>query len=91
MEFLGLLATAAVLLFGGLAHGEDAVSLGVMVAFLAYVSRFFQPIRSSASSTSSTQSAMAGGEKVLELLDRKPRIVDAPDAPADAPHRGLRT
>ena len=81
VEFLGLLATAAVLLFGGLAHGRDAVSIGVIVAFLAYVSRFFQPIQELSQLYASMQSAMAGGEKVLELLDTEPRIVDAPDAP----------
>ncbi len=81
VEFLALLATAAVLLFGGLAHGDDAVSIGVMVAFLAYVSRFFQPIQDLSQLYASMQSAMAGGEKVLELLDTEPLIVDAPDAP----------
>ena len=81
VEFLALLATAAVLLFGGLAHGDGAVSIGVMVAFLAYVSRFFQPIQDLSQLYASMQSAMAGGEKVLELLDTEPRIVDAPDAP----------
>ena len=81
VEFLALMATAAVLLFGGLAHGNDAVSIGVMVAFLAYVSRFFQPIQEPSQLYASMQSAMAGGEKVLELLDTEPRIVDAPDAP----------
>lgn len=82
VEFLALAATAAVLLFGGLAYGEDAVSLGVMVAFLAYVSRFFQPIQELSQLYASMQSAMAGGEKVLELLDTEPIVVDAPDAPA---------
>lgn len=82
VEFLALTATAAVLLFGGLAYGEDAVSLGVMVAFLAYVSRFFQPIQELSQLYASMQSAMAGGEKVLELLDTEPIVVDAPDAPA---------
>lgn len=82
VEFLALTATAAVLLFGGLAYGEDAVSLGVMVAFLAYVSRFFQPIQELSQLYASMQSAMAGGEKVLELLDAEPIVVDAPDAPA---------
>lgn len=82
VEFLALAATAAVLLFGGLAYGDDAVSLGVMVAFLAYVSRFFQPIQELSQLYASMQSAMAGGEKVLELLDTEPIVVDAPDAPA---------
>lgn len=81
VEFLGLLATAAVLLFGGLAFGEDGVTLGVMVAFLAFVSRFFQPIQELSQLYASMQSAMAGGEKVLELLDTEPSMVDAPDAP----------
>lgn len=88
VEFLALLATAAVLFFGGLAYESDSVSIGVMVAFLAYVSRFFQPILELSQLYASLQSAMAGGEKVLELLDVKPLIIDAPEAPPMPPIDG---
>ena len=45
IEFLGILATAIVLWFGGRAVGSGTVTLGVLVAFLSYVTRFFQPVQ----------------------------------------------
>ncbi len=80
VEFLGMLATAIVLGFGGLsvAHGE--LTLGVVVAFLAYVTRFFQPIQELSQLYTTMQAAMAGGERVLNLLDTPPQVKDQPDA-----------
>lgn len=83
IEFLGMLSTAIVLWFGGRASGEE-VSLGVLVAFLSYVTRFFQPVQELSRMYTTMQSAMAGGEQVLKLLDTPPDVQDAPDA-ADLP------
>ncbi|MGQ9631517.1 MAG: ABC transporter ATP-binding protein [bacterium] len=80
VEFLGMLATAIVLWFGGRAVAQGELTLGVVVAFLAYVSRFFQPIREISQLYATMQAAMAGGERVLELLDTAPEVTDAPDA-----------
>jgi ABC-type multidrug transport system fused ATPase/permease subunit len=60
------------------ARGE--LTLGVVVAFLAYVSRFFQPIQELSQLYTTMQAAMAGGERVLELLNTEPEIRDEPDA-----------
>jgi len=80
VEFLGMLATAIVLWFGGLAVARGELSVGVMVAFLVYVARFFQPIQELSQLYTTMQAAMAGGERVLQLLDTRPEIVDAPAA-----------
>lgn len=80
VEVLGMLATAIVLWFGGLAVARGELTLGVVVAFLAYVSRFFEPIRELSQIYTTMQAAMAGGERVLHLLDTQPEIVDRPDA-----------
>jgi ATP-binding cassette subfamily B multidrug efflux pump len=80
IEFLGMLATVIVLWFGGLAVGRGEVTLGVMVAFLAYVTRFFQPIQELSRLYTTMQAAMAGGEQVLNLLDTPPSVADDPDA-----------
>jgi ATP-binding cassette subfamily B multidrug efflux pump len=80
VEFLGVLATAVVLWFGGAAVARGALTLGIVVAFLAYVTRFFQPIQELSQLFTTLQSAMAGGEKVLEVLDTPPAIRDAADA-----------
>lgn len=80
VEFLGMLATGIVLWFGGLAVIGEEITLGVVVAFLAYVTRFFQPIQELSQLYTTMQAAMAGGERVLELLDTQPDVRDAPDA-----------
>jgi len=80
VEFLGTLATAVVLWFGGLAVAGDTLTLGVVAAFLAYVTRFFTPIQELSQLYTTMQAAMAGGERVLDLLDTRPEVLDAPDA-----------
>lgn len=80
VEFLGMLATAIVLWFGGRAVIGGEVTLGIMVAFLAYVTRFFQPIQELSQLYTTMQAAMAGGERVLALLDTRPAVADRPEA-----------
>ncbi len=89
IEFLGTLATALVLWFGGRAVTNGEVTLGVLVAFLSYVSRFFQPIQELSRLYTTMQSAMAGGEQVLKVLDTPPDVQDAPDAIDMPPIEGL--
>lgn len=79
VDFLSMMATAIVLWFGGLAVARDELTLGVVVAFLAYVSRFFAPIQELSQLYTTMQSAMAGGERVLELLDTEPTVADPAD------------
>ncbi len=85
VEFLGMLATAIVLGFGGMAVARGELTLGVVVAFLAYVTRFFQPIQELSQLYTTMQAAMAGGERVLNLLDTSPQVQDRPNAPAMPP------
>jgi len=80
IEFLGVLATVIVLWFGGQAVARQAVTLGTLVAFLSYVTRFFQPVQELSRMVTTLQSAMAGGEQVLRLLDTPPAVQDRPDA-----------
>jgi ATP-binding cassette subfamily B multidrug efflux pump len=86
LEALGYLALAIVVGAGGLAllNGATlfgtAVSLGLVITFLAYVQRFNQPIQQISVLWSNIQSAVAGAERIFGLLDEKPAIVDAPDA-----------
>jgi ATP-binding cassette subfamily B multidrug efflux pump len=79
-DYLGTLATCIVLWFGGLAVARGELTVGVLVAFLAYVTRFFQPIQELSQLQTTMQSAMAGGEQVVELLDTQPQIEDRPGA-----------
>jgi ATP-binding cassette, subfamily B, multidrug efflux pump len=88
VEFLGMVATALVLWFGGRAVAAEELTLGVVVAFLAYVSRFFQPIQELSQLYTTMQAAMAGGERVIEVLDTEPEVADAPAAQEMPPVHG---
>lgn len=80
VEFLGMVATTIVLLFGGLQVSQGELTLGVVVAFLAYVTRFFQPIQDLSQLYTTVKAAMAGGERIFELLDTPATVKDLPDA-----------
>ncbi len=88
VDLLGMLATAIVLWFGGIAVGRGEVTVGILVAFLAYVTRFFQPVQELSRLYTTMQSAMAGGEQVLRLLDTPAGVVDRPRAVEMPPIRG---
>lgn len=79
VDFLSMVATATVLLFGGWAVAQGQLTLGVVVAFLAYVSRFFAPVQELSQLYTTMQAAMAGGERVLDLLNTKPAVADPAD------------
>lgn len=88
VEFLSILATASVLLFGGIFVIRGALTVGVVVAFLAYVSRFFQPIRELSQLYTTMQAAVAGGERVLSVLDTPVTVADQPGAAEMPPIHG---
>lgn len=73
-------AMAIVVIIGGnLVLGGD-LDLGVMVAFMFYIQRFFDPIRSLTIQYSIMQRAMASGQRIFEVLDVPVEIVDDPNA-----------
>jgi len=71
IECANALATVAVVWYGAILvmAGDGEVTLGVLVAFLTYITRFFQPLRELTQFYNQLQAAMAGAEKVFELLD----------------------
>lgn len=91
LDLLSMAATAVVVGFGGflvLSYDPPLVSVGVIVSFLTYVRRFYQPIRELSQLFGELQSALAGAERIFDLLDTKPAILDAPDAIELPPMRG---
>jgi len=88
MEAFSMLATCIILWFGGRFVVEGTVTLGVVVAFLSYTGRLFQPILDLSMVFNTWQAAMAGGERILEVLSEEPDIQDAPDAVELPPVRG---
>ena len=75
-------AMAIVVVVGGVAVLDGRLDLGVMVAFLFYVQRFFDPIRSLTMQYSVMQRAMASGQRILEVLDVPIEVQDKPGARA---------
>ena len=73
-------AMAIVVVVGGTLVLDKALDVGVMVAFLFYVQRFFDPIRSLTIQYSVMQRAMASGQRIFEVLDVPLEIVDKPNA-----------
>jgi ABC-type multidrug transport system fused ATPase/permease subunit len=88
VDVLSTLATCIVLASGGFMVVQGVLTIGTVVAFLTYVNRFFGPIQDLSQLYTTLQSATAGGERVLELLDTKPRVTDAPGAAELPPGEG---
>ncbi|MBL8602827.1 MAG: ABC transporter ATP-binding protein [Myxococcales bacterium] len=93
VEAFSSVCIATLLFFGArsLGLGAPAASLGVLVAFVQYIQKFFEPLRDLSSKYTVLQSAMAGAERVFSLLDRpepdapaRPEAADAPDPEAPA-------
>jgi ATP-binding cassette subfamily B multidrug efflux pump len=80
VDVLGSLGTCLVLWFGGAGVIESSISLGVLVAFMAYVTRFFMPIREISMLYNNVQSALAATERITEVVDAKPEVKEAEDA-----------
>jgi ATP-binding cassette subfamily B protein len=74
VEFLGMLALALLLAYGGFRIRQGALTLGVLVAFFQYGLRFFRPIQDLSEKYNILQGAMAASERIFKLLDTKPEI-----------------
>lgn len=74
------IATGIVVYVGGTMVLDKALDLGVLIAFLIYIQRFFQPIRSVTMQLSIMQRAMAAGQRIFEVMDVPIEIRDRPGA-----------
>lgn len=88
VDVLGAIAIALVVWLGGTAVLGEQISAGVLVAFILYIDRFFEPIRDLSRRFDALQSTMAGGERILTLLDTPLDVQDAPGAGALPPIKG---
>jgi ABC-type multidrug transport system fused ATPase/permease subunit len=80
VELLSALATAGILLYGGLQAVDGEITIGVLVAFLAALNNFFDPIQQLSQLYTTYQAGMAALDKIFELLDEEPELRDRPDA-----------
>ena len=79
------IAMATVVVVGGSMVLNGGLDIGVMVAFLFYIQRFFDPIRSLTMQYSVMQRAMASGQRITEVLDVPVDVTDKPDAKVLSP------
>jgi ABC-type multidrug transport system fused ATPase/permease subunit len=80
VELLSALVTVEILLVGGYEVINGHVSTGVVFGFIAALNNFFDPIQQLSQLYTTYQSGMAALDKIFELLDEQPEIVDRPDA-----------
>jgi ATP-binding cassette subfamily B multidrug efflux pump len=83
IDLLGAIATSLVVWLGGaavLGAQSGAITPGVLVAFVLYIGRFFDPIRDLSRRYDTFQSTMAGGERIFALLDTPVEVQDEANA-----------
>jgi ATP-binding cassette subfamily B protein len=80
VEFLSALVTVEILVVGGIEAISGHASTGVVFAFIAALNNFFDPIQQLSQLYTTYQSGMAALDKIFELLDEQPELVDAPGA-----------
>jgi ATP-binding cassette subfamily B protein len=80
VELLSAIGTAAIILFGGYQAINGNVEIGVVVAFIGYLQLFFDPIQQISQLYTTYQQGMAALDKIFDLLDTDPDMVDKPDA-----------
>jgi ATP-binding cassette subfamily B multidrug efflux pump len=80
IEVITAIGTCIILWHGGVQIMGEQLTRGELVAFLAYVHRFYMPIRQISRVYTTMQSAMAASERIFEIMDTHPEVEESPDA-----------
>jgi ATP-binding cassette subfamily B protein len=80
VELLSAIGTAVIIVYGGTRVIDDAIQVGVVVAFIGYLQVFFDPIQQLSQLYTTYQQGMAALDRIFDLLDTEPDMVDAPGA-----------
>jgi ABC-type multidrug transport system fused ATPase/permease subunit len=80
VSLLATLALAVVLGYGGHLYLNDAIALTTLFAFMLYVNNFFDPIQQLSQLYNTFLSAAAALDKIIDVLDQEPEVVDRPGA-----------
>jgi len=80
VELLAAIGTSVILLYGGTQVVNGALEVGIIVSFVAYLTTFFEPIQELSQLYTTYQQGMAALDKIFDLLDTEPDMVDAPGA-----------
>jgi ABC-type multidrug transport system fused ATPase/permease subunit len=80
VDLVSTVALAVVLGYGGHLYFQGALTLGTLFAFLLYVQNFFDPVQQLSQLYSTFLSATAALDKIMDVLDEEPQVLDKPDA-----------
>jgi ATP-binding cassette subfamily B protein len=80
VNIMSTFSIAVVVGLGGWLALQGAVTVGIITSFIFYARNFVQPLRQLAELYNSVQSALAGAERIFEVVDTKPEITDKPNA-----------
>ena len=80
VEFISSIGTILVVAFGGWLAYRESLQVQDIVAFLLYLSLFYQPVTGLANLVENMQQSLAGAERVMAILDAPAQITDSPDA-----------
>lgn len=80
VDILTAVAIVLAIFFGSSMVQGNEIEIGVLIAFIMYIQRFFDPIRNLTMQYTQLQRSMASGARIFELLDVEPDLVDNPNA-----------
>jgi ABC-type multidrug transport system fused ATPase/permease subunit len=78
VDLIELAGILLVVYFGTRAIAGGGLTLGGMLVFIAYLTRLYGPVRDLSSLSNTVFKALAGAERVIELLDERPAVTDGP-------------
>jgi ATP-binding cassette, subfamily B, bacterial len=80
VDFLSTAATAVVLGYGGYRYFDGSIQIGTLLAFMLYLSNFFDPVQQLSQLYNTFLSAVAALDKIMDVMDEAPEVEDAPHA-----------
>lgn len=80
VDFLSAAATAVVLGYGGYLAFGDSLEIGTLFAFIGYLANFFDPVQVLSQLYNTFLAAVAALDRIVDVLEEKPQVVDAPNA-----------
>ena len=89
VDILTAVGIALAIYFGASMVADSSLEVGVLVAFIMYIQRFFDPIRNLTQQYTQLQRSMASGSRIFDLMDRDPDMVDSQDADEMEALKGL--
>jgi ATP-binding cassette, subfamily B, bacterial len=80
VDFLSTAATAVVLGYGGYLYFAGSITEGTLLAFLLYLSNFFDPVQQLSQLYNTFLAAVAALDKIMDVMDEEPEVIDRPGA-----------